>query len=125
MKTARYLLEWLNNESTLWRALPLGDSADKALDQRDSGDSELAWLREEAAVKLMLGQPVASQGIIDAVAKGAFLRAFEASQHHDLAAQVSDDLRLLAEAAEVGYESPTLKAFWVAYSNGEFPEVVA
>jgi hypothetical protein len=125
MRPATLFLDWLSKDSSFWRALPLGDLADRALDRRDSEDSESAWLREEAAVKATSTPLATSRDLIEKIAEIAFRKAYEASEHHDLAAQVSDDLRLLAEAAEVGYASPTLTVLWAAYQNGEFPEVVA
>lgn len=59
---------------------------------------------------------------VDQVAELAFRMAFDASEgHHDLAAQVSDDVRLLAEASLVGYQSSVLEAMWAIYAAGAFP----
>jgi hypothetical protein len=126
---ARALLDWVQSDAEFWTLLPSGDANDVALDRRDSEPNEGAWLREGRAVQQLLEQsPLSSddQQLLEALAEAAFRRTFTASgQHHDLAAQVSDDLRLLAEAALVGYRSATLDALWAAYSSGKFPADVA
>jgi hypothetical protein len=59
---------------------------------------------------------------VEKVAGAAFRRAWDTSSgHHDLAAQVSDDMRLLAEAFLVSYRSPVLERMWAAYGAGAFP----
>ena len=110
-----------------WRALPELEPIDATLVRRDETGSENAWMREREAVGALLQrlppQNEAKQAI-DSISQQAFIKAFEASSHHDFAAQVSDDLRLIAEAAAVGYESDTINALWNAYAAGQFPESV-
>ena len=124
METAKSLLAWLGRQDALKGTLPVADLADKALALRDGSESESAWLREEAAVRMRASLPEASMELVEAVSERAFKRAFDLSQHDELAAQVADDFRLLAEASEVGYQSPTLEALWAVYSSGRFPEVI-
>ena len=119
------LVEWITTMS--WRALPELEPIDATLVRRDETGSENAWMREREAVGALLQrlppQNEAKQAI-DSISQQAFIKAFKASSHHDFAAQVSDDLRLIAEAAAVGYESDTINALWNAYAAGQFPESV-
>jgi hypothetical protein len=125
VSTPTEFLEWLSTDAPVWRALPAGDAANAALDRRDAPETEQAWLREDGVVRRLLQAtsiPTATIETIAAIAEKAFIRTFEIAQHHELAAQVSDDLRLLAEAAAVGHQSATLDRLWGAYFGGRFPD---
>ncbi len=59
---------------------------------------------------------------MERIAEAAFRIAWDASGgHHDLAAQASDDMRLLAEASLVGYGPMVLERMWMVYASGAFP----
>jgi hypothetical protein len=119
------LLTWLAADAAIWSALPAGEAANEALDHRGEAETEQAWLREATAVQEALRSvsiPETTSETIEAIAEQAFVRAFGITEHHDLAAQISDDLRLLAEAGVVGYRSSTLDGLWSAYSSGRFPD---
>jgi hypothetical protein len=101
---------------------------DAALDARDQSAVRDWWgLEDDAVQALLVRTPLdaeASAGI-ERLAELAFRRAFAAGgQHHDLAAQVSDDLRLIGEASSVGYSSPALEKLWASYATGAFPVTV-
>ena len=119
------LLHWVSTDDAFCRYLPTGEEADRQLESRDTATTEQVWFRENEAVRTLMAQvpaAVANGALIDAVAEAAFRRAFEASRrHHDLAAQVSDDFRLLAEAACAGYRSTVLADLWRSYVQGGFP----
>ena len=127
MPNAQQLLEWVSDPAFA-EGFPSGDDADSALDLRDDASNEDPWLREHEAVQELLGErPVGPEIMttIERLAEVAFVRTFEVSdQHHDLAAQVSDDMQLLAEAAAVGYSSPALTKLWDTYAKGTFPTTI-
>jgi len=125
MSNPENLLAWISADTPIWSALPKGEDADAAMDRRDEPETTRAWLRENKAIREKIERTPFSSDLkseIELIAKRAFIKAFEASPHHDLAAQVSDDLRLIAEAAAVGYESETVAALWKSYAEGRFPE---
>lgn len=95
----------------------LGSEAriDAMMDARDQPRFEAEWLRVYEEVQS------ADAPDVGTIPRDAFLRAFEANEHHDLAAQVSDDLELLAEALLAGVEDPWLNALWASYAAGKFP----
>jgi hypothetical protein len=128
MPNAQQLLEWVSDSPDFAKGFPIGDDADVALDLRDAESNEDPWLREQEAVQQLLEeQPVGAEAMatIERIAEVAFVRTFEvADQHHDLAAQVSDDMQLLAEAAAVGYSSSVLTRLWDAYVKGTFPTTI-
>jgi hypothetical protein len=127
VNTPAEFLEWLSTDAPICRTLPAGDAADAALDRRDEPETEQAWLREDGVVQGLLQAtsiPNATIETIAAIAEKAFIRTFEIAQHRELAAQVSDDLRLLAEAAAVGHQSGTLDRLWGAYFGGRFPDEI-
>lgn len=117
------LLEWVAVDPDFCDRLPVDDDADRAMDARDEPATEQAWLREDEAVQRLLKESGAgaASDVSEAVAEAAFRRAFEVSEHHELAAQVSDDMRLLAEAGLVNHRSVTLQTLWEAYRGGAFP----
>lgn len=99
-------------------ALGTADEIDAIMDLRDRPRFAAQWMRVYASVESASESNPPDAGSIP---REAFLRAFEANGHHDLAAQVSDDLQLLAEALLTGLEDPWLNALWRAYAAGEFP----
>jgi hypothetical protein len=122
MKLKR-LLEWVETDKVFCRSFPTEERADAAMDRRDKPATEQAWQRAHAAVKERLTAFESSPDlqVIEAIARAAFRRSFGATlQHDDLAAQVSDDMRLLAEAELTGYRSKMLEALQAAYVRGVF-----
>jgi len=120
---AKALLEWVTADPDFCDRLPVDDDADRAMDARDEPSTEQAWLREHETVRGLLKRldPGAASDVPNAVAEAAFRRAFEVSENHELAAQVSEDMRLLAEAGLVNHRSVTLQILWEVYRGGTFP----
>jgi hypothetical protein len=124
MKTPDELLVWLLSRAEVACRLPFGVDADAALDRRERPPNEEFWTSLHQAVKSrMAARPLSEEdhAVIERIAEVAFRRVFDVSQHHDLAALVSDDLQLLAEASLVGYDSPVLNELWSSYERGIIP----
>jgi hypothetical protein len=125
VKEPRILFGWISSGGSFASRLPTGADADAALDARDGVSTERALCEIDQAVRARLALATPSDEDHQWVGKAAelaFRLAFDASLgHHDLAAQVSDDVRLLAEASLVGYRSPVLERMWTIYAAGAFP----
>ena len=126
MLDAKALLEWVTADPDFCDRLPVGEDADKAMDARDEPTTEQAWLREHETVQALLKQlgAEAAGDVPEAVAEAAFRRAYDVSEHHEMAAQVSDDMRLLAEASLANHRSVSLQTLWEVYRGGTFPTLL-
>lgn len=97
-----------------------------ALEARDDRSFEREWLRVYDAVRALREASRAStlglEKRLDAVAEAAFKSSYATVGHDELAAQVSDDLLLVAGAIVCGYEDAWLSALLDAYRQGEFPQ---
>ncbi len=58
---------------------------------------------------------------MDKVSEIAFKRTFAATNNDEIAADVSDDLLLIAGALLCGYEDDWLNALWLSYRAGRYP----
>jgi len=119
------LLAWISSGGIFASRLPAGADADAALDARDLARNEERCREMDESIQALLaveGVTEQDREWIEKVAEAAFRSAWDASLgHHDLAAQVSDDMRLLAEAFLVTYRSPVVETMWAAYLAGAFP----
>lgn len=88
---------------------------DLLLDARDGASFESNWVRVSKAA------PHADSSVVDSLREAAFKRAFDVTQHAELAGYVSDDFGLLAQFVFAGDSDPWLVALFQGYVAGQLP----
>jgi hypothetical protein len=98
---------------------------DAALDARDSDagfDSE--WVRQFEQVEQRWAaatETLAVRALVEDIRRESFLAVSRATQQHDIASYVSDDLDLIVRGRLVGVDGGFLGRLWAVYERGEFP----
>jgi hypothetical protein len=101
---------------------------DSLLDLRDSSsDFDAAWQAAHEVtekIRFILNEPIPTTTLREL----AFKAVFDCTEHHDLAACVSDDFGLIGFAGYVsshdsidGFRDATIEWLWHEYSNGRLP----
>jgi hypothetical protein len=103
-------------------SLELPGDPDQVLDLLDRKQFEEPWLEAHRAVeraRRSAGGPE-DPAVVQASME-AFVHAFRRWKSHDLAAQIYDDVALIAEADTYSVTSPFIAALRWSYENGTFP----
>ena len=91
---------------------------DAALDARDAPDFDTAWTSSYEEISAVC-PPESS--IVRDIRESAFNKAYAITKSADLAAYVSDDMGLIALAADNQLNIEFVDALWKTYTQGRFP----
>jgi hypothetical protein len=102
--------------------IPVGSSIEQIINTRDSDDFSQRWMAAYKAVESRKGQASKNLSELSAqIREAAYLRAYARWKSPDLAAYVSDDFGLIADALALGKEDPWINAMCDSYKNGTIP----
>ncbi len=93
---------------------------DFLLDERDKDIFAKQWTAEYSEIEKIKSQK--NEKLIDKFREKIFKTVFKEAGNDDLAAYVSDDFGLLADALNSDYRSQWIEALESAYTNGRIPK---
>jgi hypothetical protein len=104
----------------------VGLDSDAALDAREQDKEFVAsWVRLSDELECRWAKITVSEELrtlAEETRRESFLAVSRATQQHEIASYVSDDLDLIVRAQIIGLTDPLLDQLWHAYDAGEFPQ---
>ena len=121
MLVAGEILSWINGGEFLKNVFAQHVDWDAALDARDAPDFDTAWtsIYEEISAACP-----SESSIVRDIRESAFKKAYAITKSADLAAYVSDDMGLIALAADNQLNIEFVDELWKTYAQGSFPGAV-
>lgn len=122
MKKLQRLKELINSKILLSENIFVIDDIELILDYRDEADFDGEWIRNYNAIdekKDLID--LESKELIEEIREVSFKAVYDAAQSGELAAYVSDDFGLMAEALVVNYNDEWLNALGKTYVEGKIP----
>lgn len=105
-------------------SIPMDSSVDQILDDRDSEEFSQRWMAVFNVVESHKDGMNESQSVLSTrIRKAAYLRAYARWKLPELAAFVSDDFGLIADAAATGVDDPWVNAMLQSYRKGVIPNI--
>jgi hypothetical protein len=98
--------------------------ADEAIRTRSMAEFREPWQRANAYVLEAIERatiPSQERNYLVALREVAFIRAFDHTEHPELAGQISDDFGLIGSALLSRCEDDWLNALWMEYREGRIP----
>lgn len=98
--------------------------ADEALRARAGTEFQTPWQRVNACILDAIERatiPAQERNYLVALREVAFIRAFDHTEHPELAGQISDDFGLIGSALLGRCEDDWLNALWLEYREGRIP----
>jgi hypothetical protein len=114
----------LINEDQLIERLNVGSesSIDQILDARDAPEFVVLWMKAYASIESRKREIDDVQSDLSTqIRKVAYLRAYARWKSPDLAAYISDDFGLFADAAALCVDEPWIEEMLRKYKSGEVP----
>jgi len=118
MLVAGDILSWVNGGEFLENVFAQHVDWDAALDARDALDFDTAWTSSYEEISAAC-PPESS--IVRDIRESAFKKVYAITKSADLAAYVSDDMGLIALAADNQLNIEFVDALWKTYTQGRFP----
>jgi len=118
MLVAAEILSRINGDAFLEKVFARHVDWDAALDARDAPDFDTAWTLSYA--KISAACPPESSTVRE-IRESAFKKVYAISNSADLAAYVSDDMGLIAWAADNQLDIEFVDDLWKTYTQGTFP----
>jgi len=118
MLVAGDILSWVNGGEFLENVFAQHVDWDAALDARDAPDFDTAWTSSYEEISAAC-PPESS--IVRDIRESAFKKVYAITKSADLAAYVSDDMGLIALAADNQLNIEFVDALWKTYTQGRFP----
>jgi hypothetical protein len=98
---------------------------DRSLDARDSDKAfAVEWTRIFKEAKRRWGEADIADGLrkrAEIIRRESFMVVSRATEQHEIASYVSDDLDLIVRGKVLGMEDKLLGQLWARYEGGEFP----
>ncbi len=123
MDTQNRLLSMISDENIV-EAISIRTeySIAQILDERDSEEFSQRWMAVFNLLESHKNRMSKDQSDLSTqIREAAYLRAFARWKSPDLAACISDDFGLIADAAALGIDDPWINAMMQSYSNGAIP----
>lgn len=102
-----------------------GLDCDAALEARDDDeDFDQAWTEIDREVERRWAKGSVNEetrSVVEDIRREAFLAVSRATQQHEIASYVSDDLNLIAWGRVLGVDDRFLDQLWDCYNSGRFP----
>lgn len=121
MITATEIYHLIQKEGFFERVFQADHDWDTLLDKRDEAEFDTRWTSSCEALRSIDSSE--SQLIAD-IRERAFKETFRLTQHPELAGYVSDDLGLIASAADHQFDSAFIQQLWNIYLKGSFPTTI-
>ena len=118
MVAASEILSRINDGALLENVFAEHGDWDAALDSRDASDFDTAWCLSYE--KISAACPPES-GTVKAIRESAFKQIYAITKSADLAGYVSDDMGLIAWAADNQLDIEFVDELWKTYTQGRFP----
>lgn len=118
MLMASEILSRINGGSLLGNVFAQNVDWDAALDARDAPDFDTAW--SLSYEKISAACPPESSTVKE-IRESAFKKTYAITKSADLAGYVSDDMGLVAWAADNQLEIEFVDELWKTYAHGRFP----
>lgn len=123
METQDRLLSMIGDENIVEAiSIPSEYSIAQILDERDSGKFSQQWMAIFNLLEFHKDRMSKEQSDLSTqIREAAYLRAYSRWKSPDLAAYISDDFGLIADAAALGIDDPWINAIMQSYRNGVIP----
>lgn len=118
MNTMSHLLSSVTDPIFFDRIFTKVINWDHKLDERDVDEFELSWSACHQQVSEICAD---GDEKFKKIREGVFKRVYQITKDSELAECVSEDIGLIAQSFESGYENEFVTILWAAYRRGEFP----